>query len=105
MVAAPEREQPLAALAREIDEESGREVTIDPRPVDAYVARRGELPAGTDPRAVSDMLSALFWGLGFHAGFLTPGTPAHNAPEVARQLLDLLDGGLLNGSVGAPSAT
>ncbi|ORB30417.1 TetR/AcrR family transcriptional regulator [Mycolicibacterium parafortuitum] len=71
----------------------------------ADAARRGELPAGTDPRAVSDMLSALFWGLGFHAGFLTPGTPVHNAPEVARQLLALLDGGLLNGSLGAPSAT
>ena len=37
-------EQPLAALAREIEEESGLEVTIDPRPVDAYVARRGDLP-------------------------------------------------------------
>lgn len=37
-------EQPLAALAREIDEECGLEVRIDPRPIDAYVARRNEAP-------------------------------------------------------------
>lgn len=37
-------EQPLDALAREIDEECGLAVRIDERPVDAYVARRNEQP-------------------------------------------------------------
>lgn len=37
-------EEPLAALEREIDEECGLEVRIDPRPVDAYAARRGSAP-------------------------------------------------------------
>ncbi len=37
-------EQPLDALAREIDEECGLAVRITERPVDAYVARRGEAP-------------------------------------------------------------
>jgi 8-oxo-dGTP pyrophosphatase MutT (NUDIX family) len=37
-------EQPLDALAREIDEECGLRVRIHPRPVDAYVARRGGAP-------------------------------------------------------------
>lgn len=37
-------EQPLAALAREIEEESGLEVRIAERPVDAYTMRRGAAP-------------------------------------------------------------
>jgi 8-oxo-dGTP diphosphatase len=37
-------EQPLDALTREIDEECGLAVRVDPRPVDAYVARRNEEP-------------------------------------------------------------
>ncbi|HEY8428809.1 MAG TPA: NUDIX domain-containing protein [Sandaracinaceae bacterium] len=37
-------EQPLDALAREIEEECGLRVRIDPRPVDAYVARRKDEP-------------------------------------------------------------
>lgn len=37
-------EQPLDALAREIEEECGLEVRVDDRPVDAYVARRNETP-------------------------------------------------------------
>src|SRR5690606_21276821 len=37
-------EQPLDALAREIEEECGLEVRVDPRPVDAYVARRRDEP-------------------------------------------------------------
>jgi 8-oxo-dGTP diphosphatase len=32
------------AMAREITEETGLEVALDPRPVDAYVARRGAAP-------------------------------------------------------------
>lgn len=34
----------LDAMAREIAEETGLEVALDPRPVDAYVARRGTAP-------------------------------------------------------------
>lgn len=37
-------EQPLDAVAREIDEECGLTVRVRPRPVDAYVARRGAAP-------------------------------------------------------------
>lgn len=37
-------EEPLHAVMREIAEESGLEVTIEPRPIDAYAARRGDLP-------------------------------------------------------------
>lgn len=39
-------EAPLDAIAREIEEETGLEVAIDPRPIDAYTARRGEAPMG-----------------------------------------------------------
>lgn len=35
-------EQPLAAARREVREESGLEVEIDPRPVASYVAKRNE---------------------------------------------------------------
>ncbi|GAB5544354.1 MAG: NUDIX domain-containing protein [Sandaracinaceae bacterium] len=37
-------EQPIEALRREIAEECGLAVEIDPRPIDAYTARRGEAP-------------------------------------------------------------
>jgi 8-oxo-dGTP pyrophosphatase MutT (NUDIX family) len=37
-------EDPLAAIEREVREECGLEVRIDPRPVEAYAARRGEQP-------------------------------------------------------------
>lgn len=37
-------EEPLAAIAREVREECGLEVRIDPRPVDVYAARRGDAP-------------------------------------------------------------
>jgi 8-oxo-dGTP pyrophosphatase MutT (NUDIX family) len=37
-------EQPLDAVKREILEESGLSVRIDPRPVDAYTAQRGDEP-------------------------------------------------------------
>lgn len=37
-------EEPLAAVLREIDEESALEVTIDPRPYATYAARRRGLP-------------------------------------------------------------
>jgi len=34
----------LDAMAREIAEETGLEVALDPRPIDAYVAHRGRAP-------------------------------------------------------------
>jgi 8-oxo-dGTP pyrophosphatase MutT (NUDIX family) len=37
-------EEPLDAIAREIHEETGLEVELDPRPIDAYAARRNEHP-------------------------------------------------------------
>ena len=37
-------EQPLDAIAREIAEETGLDVEVDARPVDSYVARRGQAP-------------------------------------------------------------
>jgi 8-oxo-dGTP pyrophosphatase MutT (NUDIX family) len=37
-------EEPLDAVAREIGEETGLEVLIDPRPVDAYAAQRAGSP-------------------------------------------------------------
>ena len=37
-------EEPIDAVGREIAEECGLEVRIDPRPVDAYAARRGDEP-------------------------------------------------------------
>lgn len=58
----------------------------------------GELAADTDARAVADMLAALFWGMGFHAGFVD----VDEASEIARQLLQVFEVGLLNARVGAP---
>ena len=37
--------------------------------VDDAIAR-GEIPAGTDAMAVVHMLLAMFWGMGFYAGFI-----------------------------------
>jgi 8-oxo-dGTP pyrophosphatase MutT (NUDIX family) len=37
-------EEPLAAVRREIIEETGLEVEVEPRPLTAYAARRLELP-------------------------------------------------------------
>ncbi len=37
-------EDPIVAIEREIAEETGLEVRVDPRPVDAYAARRGDDP-------------------------------------------------------------
>lgn len=37
-------EEPLDAVSREIAEETGLEVLIEPRPVDTYAARRADAP-------------------------------------------------------------
>ncbi len=71
---------------------------------DAAVAdavRRGELDAGGDPRAVADMLAALFWGFGFYAGFLAGDSRPEDTAKVARQLMRMVGSGLLNRSVAA----
>ena len=61
--------------------------------------RRGELAPGADSRGLADMLVSLFWGMGFHAGFVAEdGT----ASIVARQLLQVFDDGLLTFPIGAP---
>lgn len=59
---------------------------------------RGELRPDTAPRAVADMLAALFWGMGFHAGFVDN----NDSSAIARQLLRVFDGGLLKERVGTP---
>ncbi|EJZ07102.1 TetR/AcrR family transcriptional regulator [Mycolicibacterium vaccae] len=61
--------------------------------------RRGELPPDTDAHAVADMLGALFWGLGFHTGFI--GGDEH-ASGIARQLFGCLAHGLLDSQRPAP---
>lgn len=58
----------------------------------------GELAPDTDPRAVADMLAALFWGIGFHAGFVD----VSESPSIARQLLQVFEIGLLDQRVVAP---
>jgi 8-oxo-dGTP diphosphatase len=37
-------EDPLVAVRRELAEETGLEARVDPRPIDAYAMRRGDLP-------------------------------------------------------------
>ena len=55
-----------------------------------------------DAAAVADMLAGLFWGAGFHAGFLRGRTADDDAGGVARQLLTLFESGLLESPVAAP---
>ncbi len=57
----------------------------------------GELDAECDAGAVADMLAAVFWGMGFYAGFIDVTV----ATEIARQLLRVLENGLLDQRVGA----
>lgn len=64
--------------------------------------RRGQLPPDIDAAAVADMLAGLFWGAGFHAGFLRGATADGDASGVARQLLSLFESGLLESPVAAP---
>lgn len=58
-------------------------------------AQRGELRPGLDVGAVADMLAAVFWGAGFHAGFLRSGNAEADRVDVARLLLGVFDNGLL----------
>ncbi|MFV9636206.1 TetR/AcrR family transcriptional regulator [Mycobacterium neumannii] len=54
--------------------------------------RRGEIPEGVDIQAVVNMLSAMFWGMGFFGRFVHGSEPAI---AVAKQLNRLLRRGLL----------
>ena len=60
--------------------------------VDGAIKRR-EIPDDTDPAAVANMLFALFWGMGFYAGFLNK---SNDMSGVAKQLHGLLVHGLLD---------
>ena len=54
--------------------------------------KRHEIPDDTDPTAVANMLLAMFWGMGFYAGFLDN---SDDVKEVAKQLHGLFIHGLL----------
>jgi hypothetical protein len=52
-----------------------------------------EIPDDSDPSAVANMLLAMFWGMGFYAGFLDN---SNDVKEVAKQLHSLFVHGLLD---------
>ncbi len=60
--------------------------------VDDAIAR-GEIPAGTDAMAVVHMLLAMFWGMGFYAGFIVD---QNDMAVIAKQLHQLMTHGLLD---------
>lgn len=57
--------------------------------------RRGEIPDDVDAVAIADLLAAMFWGMGFFAGFVHP---PGEVDEIAKQLHRLLTDGLLGGA-------
>ncbi len=60
--------------------------------------RRGEIPDDVDAQAVASMLFAMFWGIGFFAGFVHE---PQDVAGIAKQLQRMFVGGLLDGtSVG-----
>ena len=61
----------------------------------------GELPADADAPAVVNMLYAMFWGMGFFAGFVH--SPADLA-DIAKQLNRMFRKGLLNSPGAAASS-
>jgi AcrR family transcriptional regulator len=68
----------------------------------ADAVRRGEIPDDVDATAVVNMLTSMFWGMGFFAGFV------HEADEtmgIAKQLKRFMVSGLLDGPVGIRSLT
>jgi AcrR family transcriptional regulator len=54
---------------------------------------RGELAADTAVVPIADMLHAILWGLGFHAGFIDSQTDLRS---IAKQLSQLFSNGLLD---------
>jgi AcrR family transcriptional regulator len=61
----------------------------------AEAARRGELSPETDTGAVANMLFAMFWGIGFFAGFVHE---AQDVAGIAKQLHRMFRTGLLSGT-------
>lgn len=61
--------------------------------------RRGEIPVDADAAAVVNMLSAMFWGMGFFGRFVHGSEPPI---AVAKQLNRLLRRGLLASPQGLP---
>jgi AcrR family transcriptional regulator len=55
--------------------------------------RCGELPSDVDAKAVSNMLFAMFWGIGFFAGFVHE---PDDVRAIAKQLHRMFVGGLLS---------
>ena len=68
--------------------------------VDDAIAR-GEIPAGTDAMAVVHMLLAMFWGMGFYAGFIVD---QNDMVVIAKQLHQLMTHGLLDPQENGPRA-
>jgi AcrR family transcriptional regulator len=68
----------------------------------ADAVRRGEIPDDVDATAVVNMLTSMFWGMGFFAGFVHK---ADEVLEIAKQLQRFLVSGLLGGPVGIRSLT
>lgn len=66
------------------------------RIVDEAIAR-GELPPDADAGAVVDMLNAMFWGVGFFAGFVHTGG---DSVGIAKQLNRMFRKGLLKSGNG-----
>ncbi|WP_255506762.1 TetR/AcrR family transcriptional regulator [Mycolicibacterium sp. 018/SC-01/001] len=62
-----------------------------------YDALADALPVG-DARGLADLLTSVFWGIAFHAGFVAGDG---NGPIVARQLLRIFDRELLTPQSGA----
>lgn len=88
-------EDPLAAMGREIVEESGLEVDLDPRPVTAYPAKRNEEPMMvivyrgatlSDEVTLSDEHDAFAW---FTADEFADRSPLAPLVAAARQALTL----------------
>jgi hypothetical protein len=61
----------------------------------AEAVRRGELAAETDVVAVANMLFAMFWGIGFFAGFVHE---PQDVAGIAKQLHRMFRHGLLSGT-------
>jgi AcrR family transcriptional regulator len=64
--------------------------------------RRGEIPEDVDAQAVANMLFAMFWGIGFFAGFVHE---PQDVMAIAKQLQRMFVRGLLDGASAGPPVT
>ncbi len=62
--------------------------------------RRGEIPPEADKRAIVDMLFAMFWGMGFFAGYVHQ---PEDVTAIAKQLRRLFVHGLLEDANTGPT--